>query len=116
MDATAVSARWSVEMDRLVVPGTRMRWLDPVRTPDAAALAPSANRAVAVGSGPASTVPRGRTALFADEELAQFVSYAEDPEDAAALAAAALQDPDPVPFQRVFDLEGQLALIPHRKA
>lgn len=115
MDADAVSARWSAEMDQLVVPGTRMRWLRTLSAPDGAALDGSAHRTLAVGTRAADAPPVGRTALFVDDELGTLVAYAEHPDDARPLAAAMLTDPDPVPFRRVFDLERQLALIPGRR-
>jgi L-rhamnose mutarotase len=115
MDAEEVSARWSVEMDRLVVPGTEMRWLEFVAATGADTPDPGASRAVAVGGMPADPgVPGARTALFREPD-GRHVVYAEmpagSPVDALALAMRALPGAEPGTFRRVFDLETQLAAL-----
>lgn len=88
MDAAEVSPRWSAEMDQLVVPGTRMRWL----------------RLLASSTD-------GRSAVFADDD-GTVVAYTEHSGGATAFAGSMLAEPDPQPFRRVFDLEHQLAALP----
>jgi L-rhamnose mutarotase len=111
MDAEEVAARWSVEMDALVVPGTRMRWLECVATTGGPAADPGAARAVGVGTRfTIDEVARRRAAIFRDID-GTIVAYVEDPVDAAAAASALVPGSDPGAFRRVFDLEGQLAAL-----
>jgi L-rhamnose mutarotase len=107
MGDTAVSARWSVEMDRLVVPGTRMRWLELVEqtggdeplSADATRgvqFAPPGERLHAPPPAPASA----RIATFRDRDGTN-VRYLELP--------PGIRLPEQHGFRRVFDLAAQLA-------
>lgn len=117
MDAEEVSARWSVEMDRLVVPGTRMRWLELVAQTSSAAPVASGTRAVAVGGLPARADPAdARTALFRDEEGRHvvYVEAADSGPDAATIAESMLPGHEHGTLRRVFDLDLQLAALGDR--
>jgi L-rhamnose mutarotase len=99
MDADPVSPRWSVEMDRLVVPGTTMRWLEPAGTsgPERSTGADAVRR-VECPPPSADLGPDVRVARFGPEPALAYLELpAEHP-----LATA------PTRFRRVFDLEGQL--------
>lgn len=112
MDAQEVSPRWSAQMDRLVVPGTRMRWLRLRAGTGGDPLPFDAQRAVAVGTEARVSAPAdARAAVFEDVERRLLVAYAEHPTDARAAAVSLIADADPEPFRRVFDLEPQLAAL-----
>lgn len=117
MDAAEVSARWSVEMDRLVVPGTRMRWLDLVAQTGSDTPVLGGTRAVAVGGLPTrADTPDARTTLFRDED-GRHVVYVEAPDtspDAATIAESILPGHEHGTLRRVFDLDLQLAALGDR--
>lgn len=114
MDAREVSARWSREMDRLVVPGSTMRWLPLRGATGSEPLESGASRDVRVGRDPVLPGPaQARTAVFEDPD-GTVVVYAEDSVDAAAIAEAMLPTSPPAPFRRVFDLDRQLSALAER--
>ena len=104
MDGAPVSARWSAEMDQLVVPGSTMDWLTLV---DAAGplgpFPPSAVRRVEIDPAPVDLDDPGiRFAQFAGAATVTYLELAPDHPRASA----------PSPFRKVFDLEAQLAAAP----
>jgi L-rhamnose mutarotase len=103
MSGTAVSARWSVEMDQLVVPGTSMRFLENTRTRGKSGR-PKVNRAVSVGTSAlelgGQSDAAGYLAEFCDDR--QILRYAETESPSNAQGS---------PFVEVFNLELLLATL-----
>ena len=104
MDRASVSARWSAEMDQLVVPGSSMNWLSLVDAAGPAApLPPSAVRRVETDTGAVDLDDhRIRFAQFAGTGTVTYLELAQD----HPLASA------PSPFRTVFDLDAQLDTAP----